>query len=106
MDCSRWRKQIGIFDDHDGCEWVNVFSGTSSPGLSWTKSKELCACVCYLIIIIIITRTMFMVLLSHCNSASRVHPVHVMNADSARWPPVGCCHLHPPSPFIITQPES
>jgi len=40
MDRSRWRQQIGIFDDHDGCEWVNVSSGTSSPGLSWTKSKE------------------------------------------------------------------
>jgi len=41
MDRSRWRKQIGIFDDHDGCEWVNVSSGTGSPGLSRTKSKEL-----------------------------------------------------------------
>jgi len=40
MDHSRWRKHIGIFDDHDGCEWVNVSSGTSSPGLSRTKSKE------------------------------------------------------------------
>jgi len=25
-------------DDHDECEWVNVSSGTGSPGLSWTKS--------------------------------------------------------------------
>jgi len=32
--------QIGIFDDHDGCEWVNVSSGTGSPGLSRTKSTE------------------------------------------------------------------
>jgi len=31
---------IGIFDDHDGCEWVNVSSGTGSPRLSRTKSKE------------------------------------------------------------------
>ena len=37
---SRWRKQIGMIDDHDECEWVNVSSGTGSPGLSWTKSKE------------------------------------------------------------------
>jgi len=29
-----------MIDDHDECEWVNVSSGTSSPGLSWTKSKE------------------------------------------------------------------
>jgi len=40
MDCSRLRKQIGIFDDHDGCEWVNVTSGAGSPGLSRTKSTE------------------------------------------------------------------
>ena len=38
IDHNRWRKQIR--DDHDRCEWVNVSSGTSSPGLSRTKSKE------------------------------------------------------------------
>ena len=42
-------KQIGIFDDHDGCEWVNVSSGTDSSGLSRTKStKPLNGCVCVL----------------------------------------------------------
>ena len=40
MDCSRWRKQIGIIDDHNECEWVNVSYGTGSPGLSRTKSTE------------------------------------------------------------------
>ena len=40
VDRSRWRRQIGIFADHDGCEWVNVSSGTDSPGLSRTKSTE------------------------------------------------------------------
>ena len=40
MDRSRLRMQIGIFDDHDGCEWVNVSSGTVSPGLSRTNSTE------------------------------------------------------------------
>jgi len=40
MDHSRWRKQIGMIDDHDECEWVNVSSGTGSPGLSRTKSTE------------------------------------------------------------------
>jgi len=39
MDRSRWRKQIGI-DDHHECEWVNVSSGTGSPGLSRTNSTE------------------------------------------------------------------
>ena len=41
MAGSRWRKQIEIFDEHRGCQWMNVSSGTSSPGLSRTKSKEL-----------------------------------------------------------------
>ena len=40
MDHSRWRKQIGMIDDHDEHEWVNVSSGTGSPGLSRTKSRE------------------------------------------------------------------
>jgi len=29
-----------MIDDHDRCEWVNVPSGTGSPGLSRTKSRE------------------------------------------------------------------
>jgi len=37
---SRWRKQIEMIDDHDECEWVNVSSGTDSPGLSRTNSTE------------------------------------------------------------------
>jgi len=40
MDRSRWRKQIGMIDDLDECEWVNVASGTSSPRLSRTNSTE------------------------------------------------------------------
>ena len=41
MDLSRWRKQLGMIDDHDECEWVNVSSGTGLPRLSQTKSIEL-----------------------------------------------------------------
>jgi len=41
MDCSRWRKQIGMIDDHGECEWVNVSSGTGSPGFSRANSTEL-----------------------------------------------------------------
>ena len=41
VDRSRWRKQIGMIDDHDECEWVNVSSGTGSAGLSRTNSTEL-----------------------------------------------------------------
>ena len=46
MDRSRWRKQIGMIDDHDECEWVNVSSGTGSPGGKnpW-RSKNSCVCV-------------------------------------------------------------
>jgi len=33
---SRWE----IIDDHDGFGWVNVSSGTGSPGLSRTKFRE------------------------------------------------------------------
>jgi len=40
VDRSRWRKQIGMIDDHDEYEWVNVSSGTGSPGLSRTNSTE------------------------------------------------------------------
>jgi len=32
MDHNRWMTQIGMIDDHDRCEWVNVSSGTGSPG--------------------------------------------------------------------------
>jgi len=32
MDRSRWRKQIGIFDDHDGCEWVKFLLVLAHPG--------------------------------------------------------------------------
>ena len=34
VDRIRWKKQIRMIDDHDRCEWLNVSSGTSSPGLS------------------------------------------------------------------------
>jgi len=40
MDRSRWRKQIGMIDDHDEFELVNVSSGTGSHRLSRTKSAE------------------------------------------------------------------
>jgi len=40
MDRRKWRKQIGMIDDHDECEWVNVSSRTGSPGLFQTDSTE------------------------------------------------------------------
>ena len=36
-------------DDQDGCEWVNVSSGTGPPGSPGSKAvKRLCVCVCML----------------------------------------------------------
>ena len=32
VDRGRWRKQIGMIDDQDRCEWVNVSSVSGSPG--------------------------------------------------------------------------
>jgi len=40
MDRNRWRKQTGMTDDHNRCEWVNVSSGTGSNRLSRRKSRE------------------------------------------------------------------
>ena len=40
MRRSKWRNQTWMIDDHDECEWVNVSSGTGSPGLSRTNSTE------------------------------------------------------------------
>jgi len=50
MDRSRWKKQIGIFDDHDGCEWVNVFFfwyrlTRVVPDKIQRAVKRLCVCV-------------------------------------------------------------
>ena len=28
----RWRKLIRMVDEQEGCEWMNVSSGASSPG--------------------------------------------------------------------------
>jgi len=39
-DRSRWRRQIGMIDDHNECEWVTDSSSTGLPGLSRTNSKE------------------------------------------------------------------
>ena len=33
-------------DDQDGCEWVNVFSGTGLPGDQRPLNGCVCVCVC------------------------------------------------------------
>jgi len=50
MDRCRWRKQIGMIDDHDECEWVNVFFWCRLTRVVLDKFhraiKRLCVCVC------------------------------------------------------------
>ena len=34
-----------MVDEQERCEWVNVSSGASSPGYSWTKGRKMIVCV-------------------------------------------------------------
>jgi len=43
MDHSKWRKLIKDVR-WDGCEWVNVSSGTGLPRKSWTKGHLMVVC--------------------------------------------------------------
>jgi len=45
----RWMKLIRMVDEQEGCEWINVSSGTSSPRQIRTKGCKMvvCVCVCY-----------------------------------------------------------
>ena len=52
----RWRKMIRIVDEQEGCEWTNVFSGTGSPGQTWTKGRKTVVCVCVCIICVLLFR--------------------------------------------------
>jgi len=51
MDRSRWRKQIGMIDDHAECEWVNVYLVPAHPGCPRQNPKShktvVCVCVTY-----------------------------------------------------------
>ena len=33
----RWRRMIRMVDEQEGCEWIDVSSGTCSPGLDPDK---------------------------------------------------------------------
>ena len=41
----RWRKLIRMVDEQEGCEWMNVSSGTGSPGFTRTKGRKTVVCV-------------------------------------------------------------
>ena len=45
MDRSRRREQIKMTDDQERSKWVNVSSGTGSPGLSRTKGRRMAVVV-------------------------------------------------------------
>jgi len=32
MVCDRWRKMVRMVDEQEGCQWMDVSSGTGSPG--------------------------------------------------------------------------
>jgi len=42
----RRRKLIRMVDEQEGCEWINVSSGTGSPGYFQTKGHKSVVCVC------------------------------------------------------------
>ena len=51
MNRSRWRKQIGMIDDHDECEWVNFLLVPAHPGCPGQipQSCKMAVCVCVLL---------------------------------------------------------
>ena len=88
----------GMTDDHDRCEWVNVSSGTGSPGLSRTKSRQpksgcVCACVCqhFMTLLTLIQH-------SHCQYFHVLLPIK--SHDRPNW-----LHFIPDIPFACL-PES
>ena len=40
MVCGRWRKLIRMVDEQEGCEWMDVSSGTGSPGQTRTEGRK------------------------------------------------------------------
>ena len=41
----RWKKLIRMVDEQEGCEWMNVSTGTGSPGQTQTKGLKMVVCV-------------------------------------------------------------
>ena len=43
----RWRKMIRMFDEQEGCEWMDVSSGTPAhPGSPRQRAAKTVVCVC------------------------------------------------------------
>ena len=45
-----------MVDEQEGCEWMNVSSGTGSPGWTRTKGRNGCVYVCVCIGVIVAVR--------------------------------------------------
>jgi len=41
----RWRKMIRMVNVQERCEWMDVSSGTGSPGSTRTKGRKTVVCV-------------------------------------------------------------
>jgi len=44
-------------DDQDGCEWVNVSSGTGLPGYYRIKGRKTVVCVCVCVCVYFVCMT-------------------------------------------------
>jgi len=72
MDCSRWSKLVKVVDDQDGCEWVNVPSGTGSLRQSLTKGRKMVLCVLEMRYIVPRIWVALFILVKHCGGRQKV----------------------------------
>ena len=49
MVYGRWRKMIRMVDEQEGCERMDVSSGSGSPSLTRTKGRKTVVCVCVVV---------------------------------------------------------
>jgi len=68
---SRWRKQIGMSDDHDECEWVNVSSGTGQ--IPQSRKTVVCVCVCVCFVCRALTGSLSVFICSMCSNHCSRH---------------------------------
>ena len=43
-----------MVDEQEGCEWMNVSSGTGSPGQTRTKGRKTAVCVCVVVVVVVV----------------------------------------------------
>ena len=62
-----------MVDEQERCEWVNVSSGTGSPGQSWTKGHKMVVCVCVCDYVVQFT--------THCYSSMATYKYCTQNTE-------------------------